>query len=136
MLVIDASVAVKWFVAQPGSDDALAILKRGDDLIAPDLVVVESANVFWRSVKAGFISGEDGTMALAHLGKQFTEMFSTGELVSAAYDLSLQLNHAVYDCVYLALAQRQAAALVTCDKRLAQAARKLPDVEVRYVAAV
>ena len=47
----------------------------------------------------------------------------TGELISQAFEISLQLNHPIYDCVYLALAlELDAEGLMTADERLANAA--------------
>ena len=43
-LVIDASVAIKWVVPEPGTIDALALLDRFE-LRAPDLLVAECADV-------------------------------------------------------------------------------------------
>ena len=47
MLVLDASVAVKWFVEEPGTAAALALLAEDESLIAPELVIAEVANVAW-----------------------------------------------------------------------------------------
>jgi predicted nucleic acid-binding protein len=46
--VIDASVAVKWVLAEPDSVQALAL--RQHDLAAPELLVAECANVLWKHV--------------------------------------------------------------------------------------
>ena len=48
-------------------------------------------------------------------------------LLAEALALACHLDHPVYDCLYLALARREAAVLVTADQRLQQlAARVLP----------
>jgi predicted nucleic acid-binding protein len=44
MLVVDASVAVKWLVEEPGTADAMDLLNGPDAVIAPDLVVAEALN--------------------------------------------------------------------------------------------
>ena len=48
-LVIDASIAAKWFVEEPGRAQALEVLDETDRQ-APDLVVAEVANVIWKKV--------------------------------------------------------------------------------------
>jgi len=50
-LVIDASVACKWFIAEPQSDSAEALLAGGEVLIAPDLIVPEVCNVAWLKLR-------------------------------------------------------------------------------------
>ena len=54
-LVIDAGVAVKWLVAEEGSDAADRLLANGDDLYAPRLMASEVANALWRKVRLGEI---------------------------------------------------------------------------------
>ena len=46
-LVIDASVALKWFVEEQGSDKARGLLSREERLIAPELLLAEVFNAAW-----------------------------------------------------------------------------------------
>jgi predicted nucleic acid-binding protein len=46
------------------------------------------------------------------------------DLLTPALELSLELRHPVYDCLYLALAQRRGVPLVTADERLISALRR------------
>ena len=55
MLVVDCSVAVKWFLEEPGDREALALLRTGERLIAPELIVAELVNVLWKRVTTGAI---------------------------------------------------------------------------------
>ena len=50
VLVIDASIAVKWVVEEDGTPEALAIRQKAR-LIAPDLLIAEYANILWKKVK-------------------------------------------------------------------------------------
>jgi predicted nucleic acid-binding protein len=134
VLVIDANVAVKWFVTQPGSAPALAIAKGDQELIAPDLLLLEAANAFWRSVRAGLMQADDAFEALSQAPAHFAKLCPSSELAGEALHLAIQLRHPVYDCTYLALARRENAPLVTADKRLAAAAAKsLLNFEVRLL---
>ena len=54
-LVVDASVAVKWVVAEEGSDAAERLLANGEDLYAPRLMASEIANALWRKARMGEI---------------------------------------------------------------------------------
>ena len=51
-LVIDASVAVKWFTLEADSDPAKQVLRSGLTLLAPRLIVTEVANALARKVAA------------------------------------------------------------------------------------
>jgi predicted nucleic acid-binding protein len=51
-LVIDASIAIKWVVEEDGTAEAL-VLRQKAKLIAPDLLVAECANIFWKKVQRG-----------------------------------------------------------------------------------
>jgi predicted nucleic acid-binding protein len=55
MLVVDASVAVKWFLVEPGDREALALLDGDEPLIAPELVVAEVVNAVWKRLVSGGI---------------------------------------------------------------------------------
>ncbi len=55
-LVVDASVALKWFLTdEPLAAEALAILRDGSTLMAPDILVAEVCNAAWRSARLGRI---------------------------------------------------------------------------------
>jgi hypothetical protein len=49
VIVVDASVALKWVLTEPDSDVAIAL--RNEELIAPDLWLAEAANGLWRHVR-------------------------------------------------------------------------------------
>jgi hypothetical protein len=55
-LIVDASVAVKWFFEEPGGKDALEL--RGDDVefAAPDLVIAEIGHAAWKKWRRKEIS--------------------------------------------------------------------------------
>ena len=120
-LVVDASVAVKWLVAEDGSDAADRLLTDGDDLYAPRLMASEVANALWRKVRLGEVErGQAGV--LMTVVAEMPVRWSADETVCAdAVRLALALDRPVYDCVYLALAHRLGARMVTADARFANA---------------
>ena len=121
MWVIDASVAVKWFVDEPGSSIARAVLVRGESLLAPDLIVVEASNTAWKKVKRKEMTAEQGEAMVRAIPLFFDRLMPSGSLAARAYVLANQLNHPVYDCLYLALAESEAVELITDDARLVTA---------------
>ncbi len=133
MLIIDASVAVKWYVIQPDTPKAVTIAESGETLIAPDLLLAETGNAFWQCVRAGLFKPFDAYDALSKLPRRFDSLHPMTALADEALRIAVTINHPVYDCFYLALARRESAPLVTADKRLAAAVQALPDVEVRLL---
>jgi predicted nucleic acid-binding protein len=53
--VVDASVAVKWYLPEPESDAAGRLLDPEHDLIAPDLLFAEVGNALWKRWRRGEI---------------------------------------------------------------------------------
>jgi len=117
-LIVDASVAVKWFAAEEGSDRAEALLETGEALIAPDLVLAEVSNVMWKKLHRGLLPPDQLVAAARRLPRYFEQLIPLGELVERATELTITLDHPVYDCFYLALAERERLPLISADSRL------------------
>ena len=116
-IVIDASVAIKWVVEEDGSSDALDLLKK-HRMASPDLLVAECANVLWKKVKRAELTGKEATVAASLLQRADIEVLPTRNLMDRALELAIAIDHAAYDCVYLALAIENNWPLVTADDRL------------------
>lgn len=129
ILVIDASVVVKWFVAESGSDLALEVLagRALDDaegvspesnvLIAPEFVLIEVANVFRRKCAAGEIVEGQAVEALRSLPLLFHRLVPAADIGEAALRIANRLNHPVLDCAYLACAIAADGVLVSADEK-------------------
>lgn len=115
-MVIDASVAVKWFLPEQDSENAL-LLAANHQLRAPPLLMAEVGNAIWKKLRHGeLIEKLDAFARHADLG-QVVEIVEgrTSELAVRALELALMLDHAIYDCVYLALAEADDDVLITAD---------------------
>ena len=123
-LVIDASVAAKWVLPEPDSGRAVALRSTGEEMIAPSLILAEIGNALWKSALRDEVSKSDAVRALAAAAAHLTTLVAIDELAEHATGLAIDLRHPIYDCFYLALAQRENAAVVTADERLLAAARK------------
>jgi predicted nucleic acid-binding protein len=117
-LVVDASVALKWFLQEEGSDSAAALLDRDDLLIAPDLIVAEVCNAGWKAVRAGMALPQQLEVAATRLPVVLDEVVPLAGLAADAVVAATSLDHPVYDCFYLVLAGQRDARLVTADLRL------------------
>jgi predicted nucleic acid-binding protein len=116
--VVDASIAVKWVIPEVLSEQADRVRDHEDDVLAPDLLLVEVANALGRKTAAREISAREADAAFDLVRRSGIELHATGPLLPRAMDVARRLGHPVYDCVYLALAEREGAAFVTADQRL------------------
>lgn len=114
MIVVDASVAVKWFVKEDGHEEALSLL-GGVNLTAPDLIFCETANVLWKKLRRGEVTSEQAEEACRALPNFISAVVSATVLAEDALGIARRLDHSVYDCIYLSCAQRLGTKLVTAD---------------------
>lgn len=128
-LVIDASVALKWVLAEPGQDAADALLDQ--DLIAPSLWLLEAANALWRRNLRGELSAGEAEERLSELFNAPVTSIPIEDDLTMAATLAQRLGHPVYDCLYLALAIREQTQVVTADRRFWTIARTAPDLADR-----
>jgi predicted nucleic acid-binding protein len=114
-VVVDASVALKWVLDEPGSESADALLE--EELIAPALWLLEAANALWWRSQRGEITPDEATERLTELlNAPVATTTIEGDLLTAA-ELASRLDHPVYDCLYLAMAIRENTYVVTADSR-------------------
>ncbi len=125
--VLDASVAVKWVVDEPASDAAADLHLLSISWIAPRLMLVEAAAALRRKVADGELRAEAASASLAVLlgavAQGALRLAADEDIVQPALALALTVGHRLPDCLYLALAEQEGAALATADARLAALAR-------------
>lgn len=123
MLVVDASVAVKFVAPEPDSDLTETLISAPDPLIAPDWMLVEVGHALRRKQADEGLSLAKATAGLATMADFFDDLRPSRDLIAGAYQLSARLEHAICDCIYLELAIREHSVLVTADKKFVNAAR-------------
>lgn len=118
-LVVDASVALKWYLPEPDSQLALDLLSSGETLLAPDLIVPEICRAVWKAWKRKEIAADQAASIARNVGRRFvTTLVPTTLIAQRATALSAELDHSTYDCFYVALAERQGTQVLTADGRL------------------
>ena len=118
--VVDASVALKWFVPEDGHLNALRLTSGALSLMAPDIVLAEVANALRRQVRMKMVTDEQASAAVKIMLRELIELTSSRDLIENAVRLSSQLDHSVYDCMYLAAAMTEDdRVLVTADMKFA-----------------
>jgi predicted nucleic acid-binding protein len=119
--VVDASVAVKWYLEESGSDHALLLLNGAFELHAPDLIYVEVANVLWKRALRGDLSAPVAQEALRNLKRVPIHIEPMTGLVDLGLDIAFQSGRSAYDSLYIALAADLGVRLVTADLKLVNA---------------
>jgi predicted nucleic acid-binding protein len=122
-LIVDASMAVKWFVEEPGSAEAERLLER-EGLVAPSLILAEVANALWKRVGRRAATLEQAVVALDRIPRVLSELHAIEPLCAEAIRLAVQHDHPIYDCFYVALARREGAPLITADRKMAALAER------------
>lgn len=125
--VVDASVAIKWLIEGPHSDQAARLLDDDLPLAAPELIYAEAAHALWAIARRGQISAADVREALDLLADAPLMIPSPMKrLMAGAARLAVDLDHPVYDCMYLALALQEQRPVITADRRFYNAVRTHP----------
>ena len=118
--VIDSSIAIKWFVEEHDSDEAVELLKRLNEkqvnVIVPDLILYEIANSLRWNSKFNQDDVEEALRDIAGFGFQI--LAQTSELINSAIVIAYATKCTVYDAVFIALAKMYGCALVTADQKL------------------
>jgi predicted nucleic acid-binding protein len=120
--VLDSNVGIKWLLVEDGSDAARVVrdeFARGiHGLLAPDVFLVEAAHAFTRAQRQGRITDAEARFFLADLLTTLPQLHPYPPLLPRAVEISLQARHNVYDCLYVALAEREGCAMLTADAKL------------------
>jgi predicted nucleic acid-binding protein len=124
-VVVDASIAVLWFANEPDRFGAARLLETESALLAPDLMAVEATNAWWKKVQRREMELADVEQAVTNLLALGIAWTPSTVLLRTAARLGVDLQHPVYDCLYLALAASYSASLATADDRLRRAAERL-----------
>jgi len=111
ILVVDASAAYELLT----EGRCTASMVGAQDIIAPDLIVCELLNARWKVMRSG-----DKAPRLETILEFLERLRIMPSLLYAAQAAALaeRLDHPVYDCFYVATAQREHAKLLTVDERL------------------
>jgi predicted nucleic acid-binding protein len=122
-LVVDASVAVKWFLPEIHSQAASRLLNGEFELMAPDLIWSELGNVLWKRWRRRELTREAASEIIRDFNRYPLRIVRSGPILDDSWRLASTLNGSFYDSVYLALAETQKCALVTADLNFFNALR-------------
>lgn len=128
-IVVDASVAFKWIVPEPGQADARELLKQsvfGDThMIAPSTIRFEIASALAKRVRTKALTNTAAREAFRYFDQYRPLIMDDPKVGSDALGLALQHHVSYWDALYLALAIEYRCDLVTADTRFQRVAAKL-----------
>ena len=116
--VVDASVAIRWYVEEIHSIHALQLLEAKNILLAPDLILPEVGNILWKRVRMSDLSLEIAQLHLVAFTSLDLTLVPSIEIISQAFEIASTLDCSVYDSLYVSVAILREARLVTADRKM------------------
>lgn len=121
-LVIDSSVALKWWLDdEEYVEEARFLLNEvvtgNIELVVPELWFYEIANGINTAVKRGRISNDTGEEFIEELQSVTATLVPVNSHLSKTYKESAKYNHAIYDIVYMVVAESEQIPFITADKK-------------------
>ena len=119
--VVDASVAVKWYVPEKHSNEAAKLLNPKYELHAPELLLVEFGSIVWKKARRGELTEAE----VRQITKEFLDvdiqLHRHHSLLPAALTGAMISGQTVYDWSYLSLAVSLNCQMATADEKFYQA---------------
>jgi predicted nucleic acid-binding protein len=117
--VVDTNVIAYFLLGtQKFVAEARAFWNQASELIAPSIWEAEIANVIWMAARANVVSKEDATAKLALAGRLGVHSINNRTLWHGALARSMTSGVAVYDTLYVELADREGIPMVTFDEKV------------------
>ena len=125
-IVVDASVAAKWFLPEPDAPAALRLLDGRYRLAAPDLIRSEFGNIVWKLHARGTLDTKEASDMIEHFLSMPLEIHDSTYLLAPALQIAIATKRTVYDSLYLALAVELDGTVMTADERWVNAMENGP----------
>ncbi len=131
-LVLDASAAAEWVLNDPGAapvgDAVRHALRIGMYVVGPTALHAEVRALIARRVQSQALDAEGGRLCAAFwqslVERVPVDVHERNDNHTAALAMSMATGHCYFACLYLALARKLGAELLTCDPTLARKARE------------
>lgn len=118
IVVLDASAAIEIVLDREKAGGFRAHIIKAAKVITSDLYKAETANVIWKYVQTDLLKKEHANRTLELCMGLIDEFMDISENNEESIHESIRINHSVYDVLYLTLARRTGAILLTLDKKL------------------
>jgi predicted nucleic acid-binding protein len=133
-LAIDSSVVAKWILPESDSAKAQEIITRAagssQRLVVLDLTFPEVANAIWKRHRQQQITLLEATAFLAKLTRIPVVVEPAMGLLASAFEIATTYDRAVYDALFVALAQRTGTGITADEPLFNSTHRKFPQVSL------
>jgi len=123
IVVLDASAACELLLHRPKAAAVDERLRSAQQVLVPDLFVSEVANVLWKYIKAKELDLAMAQTCLDLGVKLADRIIAASTLMQEALVTSAAAKHPIYDMLYIILARREGARLLSMDRKLLAIAR-------------
>lgn len=120
-IVLDASVAVKWFIPEVHSENAIRLLDNPIKFLAPNLIYAEVGNILWKKTRLKELTAEVAGEILNDFKKMPLEITENQSILEAVWHIATKYQRTFYDSLYLALARTENCQFVTADQAFVNA---------------
>jgi predicted nucleic acid-binding protein len=121
--VLDSCVALKWVLVEADSPKAVTLRtqyqQQQHELLSPDVFHVECAHALVRAERKAIFRPGDAAALLGDILSTSPVLFASPPLLARAVEIASTMRCGVYDCLYVALAERESCELGTSDQRMA-----------------
>jgi predicted nucleic acid-binding protein len=114
-IVVDASIAVKWFIPEIHSEHAVRLLDKSIKFLAPSLIYAEVGNILWKKLRLKELTQESAQGILNDFKRMPLEINDNQVLLETAWHIATTYQRTFYDSLYLALAYTENCLFVTAD---------------------
>ena len=127
-LVVDSSLAFKWFLIEPDSPMARKILREYAqglyEFLAPDLIYAEYGNIIWKKQVFQAFDARDDDAALKKFQNIQLALTPAKDIFDEALQIAVQYKRTFYDSLYLALSVKENCEFVTADEKFYNSVRQ------------
>ena len=124
-LVLDTSVALKFYLPEEGHEEAVGLLEAAEagaaELLAPGTILPEGFNAIAQQRRQGWLDEEDAQGAWESLLSAPFYAYAVEDLIERAAEIANGTGVIVYDALFLALAEDAQTVMVTADRKLLRA---------------
>jgi predicted nucleic acid-binding protein len=124
IVVLDASAGIEIALGRKNAKDFFSYLNDASQVITSDLYKAETGNVIWKYVKANLLEKKKSIQVYQYCRDIVDGYIDISENIEEAINESIRLKHPTYDLLYLTLARRNGAILLSLDKKLNELAKQ------------
>jgi predicted nucleic acid-binding protein len=124
VIVVDASILTSFILMEHGYEKITAYIR---DSMSLDHILKEAGNAIWKAYIKGYIAERDASerfLNLIKLTRHVMKLINETELIGEAGEIAIKNKISLYDSLYIALALREKAKLLTLDSVQAEAAER------------